>query len=120
MSDADALNEAARTFAKAAQKISSAFSTRIPAATHVVPSVDQGRTASVITEGQLAPNAAPFEAAEAHPLWADIGSWRYDHDKWGRQPLRPYMLEAAETAAQDACYDYSESVIDYMAKTGWK
>jgi len=119
MSDNTALTNAANVFSKEAQKISSAFSTRIPLATHAVPSFD-GVHASVITEGSIAPNAAPFEGGETHPLWAHIGSWRYVHFKWGTQPLRPYMLEAAESAAQDACFAYSDSVIDYLVKTGWK
>ena len=117
VSDTEALTEAARIICKRAKEISGAFSVRIPAATHVT--VSNG-TVAVITDGEAAPNAAPFEAGELHPLWAHVGSWRYEHYKWGRQPYRPYMTMAALDKIQDACEAYAESVYDLARKDGFR
>ena len=62
------------------------LSQRIPAATYVAPFDEQ--QAVVFTDGVLAPNAAPFEFGERHPLFGNERSW------WP-QPLRPYMNRAA-------------------------
>lgn len=106
----DGLIKAARIIAERARVISSAFSRRIPAGTHVV--VKTNGIVAVRTEGAIAPNAAPFEAAELHPLWARVGSVRYLYSHWGKQPYRPYMLQAALQKLDDAAEAYADEVID--------
>jgi hypothetical protein len=115
--DIAALKNAADVISNRAKIIAGAFSRRIPAATHVA--VSNGMVA-VITDGTLAPNAAPFEAAELHPLWAHIGSWRYVHYKWGKQPPRPYMTEAAVQELDKAAEAYGQSIYAYAIAHGFK
>jgi hypothetical protein len=116
-SDTDALVDAAGVICRMAKTISARFSRRIPAATHV--GTNNGMVA-VITDGNVAPNAAPFEAGELHPLWAHVGSWRYEHWKWGKQPTRPYMIEAATAKIDEAAEAYAQSVYDYARRFGFK
>lgn len=78
--------EAAEIFAEVARRNAAPFSTRIPAATSAVP-LDEQR-AMVVTNGDAAPNAAPFEFAERHPLFGD-------RQYWYTQPMRQYMSRAA-------------------------
>jgi hypothetical protein len=115
--DLAALVKAANIICRRAQLISATRSRRIPAATHVTSNAGM---VAVITDGVVAPNAAPFEAGELHPLWAKVGSWRYDHFKWGKQPFFPYMMEAASTELDNAAIAYSESVYEYAKTLGWK
>jgi hypothetical protein len=82
---------AAEIFATKARSIAAKFSTRIPAATHVEPLNEQ--TATVVTDGKAAPNAAPFEFGERHPLW---GRWVTGK---GKQPTRAYMNRTANDSA---------------------
>lgn len=111
------LMQAAEKISTRAKIISGTFSRRIPIATHVT--VNNGVVA-VITDGSIAPNAAPFEGGELHPLWARVGSWRYLHFKWGQQPLRPYMMEAAASELDNAAVTYAKSVYAYAGSLGWK
>jgi hypothetical protein len=115
--DTAALKGAADRISRRAKLISSTFSRRIPAATHVA--VNNGMVA-VVTDGSGAPNAAPFEAGELHPLWAAVGSWRYLHYKWGKQPLRPYMIEAAVSELNAAAEAYGQSIYAYAIARGFK
>jgi hypothetical protein len=115
--DVDALADAAAIIARRAKVISSAFSSRIPASTHVT--VSNGVVA-VVTDGATAPNAAPFEGAELHPLWAHIGSYRYEHWHWGKQPYRPYMLTAAVQSLDDAAQAYGGSAYAYARLFGFE
>lgn len=115
-SDIDGLKKAAELISKRAKEISAAFSRRIPASTHVV--VASG-VVQVRTEGATAPNAAPFEAAELHPLWARVGTPRYTDWKWGKQPYRPYMLMAAEQEIDAAAEEYGESMYGYARSFGF-
>lgn len=80
---------AAQVFAAQAQKNAARFSVRIPAATYVQAVEEQ--SALVITDGTAAPNAAPFEFGERHPLY---GNRKF----WYKQPLRAYMSNAARNA----------------------
>jgi hypothetical protein len=115
--DTAALVRAASIIARRAKEISSAFSRRIPASTHVT--VSNGMVA-VVTDGKTAPNAAPFEAAELHPLWARVGSYRYEHMPWGKQPLRAYMMTAATQKLDDAAQAYGEAVYAYARQRGFR
>lgn len=81
---------AAEVFAEQARVNAAAFSTRIPAATGVEALNEQ--TAAVVTDGGAAPNAAPFEFAERHPLFGNRGHWY-------RQPRRAYMDRAARNSS---------------------
>lgn len=115
--DLNGLTKAAEIISAEAKRVSAMRSVRIPASTHV--GVNNGMVA-VITDGATAPNAAPFEAAELHPLWAHVGSYRYVHFKWGRQPFFPYMMIAAENKIAEAAEAYGDSVYDYAVSLGWK
>jgi hypothetical protein len=77
---------AAELFSAAAKANASKFSKRIPAATSAVPYNEE--QAMIVTDGVAAPNAAPFEFGERHPLW---GNRKY----WKKQPTRAYMNRAA-------------------------
>lgn len=100
------LRQAGEVIARAARDIASTFSRRIPAATKVVQAGDNRFL--VITDGQAAPNAAPFEYAERHPLFGD-------EDLWYKQPKRPYMVEAAEATADQAMNKYA-TYLDKLAR----
>lgn len=78
--------KAAEILAAQARRNAAAFSTRIPAATVVAGLAEQ--QAAVVTDGAAAPNAAPFEFGERHPLFGD-------KKHWYKQPLRAYMNRAA-------------------------
>lgn len=78
--------DAAEVFADVARANAARFSIRIPAATAVVALNEQA--AMVVTDGDAAPNAAPFEFGERHPLFGNRSSWY-------QQPRRAYMSSAA-------------------------
>jgi hypothetical protein len=81
---------AAEVFAATARALGASLckSRRIPAATAVLPVGEQ--SANVETDGGAAPNAAPFEFGERHPLW---GRWVTGK---GKQPKRPYLDRTAK------------------------
>lgn len=95
--------KAASIFQAQAKKNAARFSTRIPAATYVQGYQDQ--EAMVVTDGSAAPNAAPFEFGERHPLW---GRWVTGK---GKQPRRSYMSNAATNAGviENAAEAYAEA-----------
>jgi hypothetical protein len=77
---------AAELFAAKARANASNFSTRIPPATTAEPYGEQ--EAQIVTDGTAAPNAAPFEFGERHPLFGDRAHWY-------KQQTRAYMNRAA-------------------------
>lgn len=83
--------QAAQVFGDQAKNSAKKFSTRIPAATYVMGSTEQA--AQVVTDGTDAPNAAPFEFGERHPLWGRRGP-----GDWRKQPTRAYMSNAARNS----------------------
>lgn len=117
--DHDGLMAAAKVFCDLAKSISSRRSRRIPIATKV--SDQGGNEVDVVTNGDIAPNAAPFEYAEMHPLWASVGSTRYDRpDDWRRQPLFPYMDMAMNAGLDAAAQKYGDITIDgWLKELGW-
>lgn len=88
--------EAAGVIARQAAANASKFSRRIPAATFV-DGVSESQ-AQVITDGTAAPNAAPFEYGERHPLFGD-------REHWYKQATKPYMNQAATGDALDEAAD---------------
>ena len=84
---------AAEIFAATARAKAAKFSTRIPAATSAVPLGEQ--EAMVWTDGHAAPNAAPFEFGERHPVFGNRKVWR-------PQPRRAYMNRTALDAGANA------------------
>jgi hypothetical protein len=106
---------AARMVAEEAKSIAGKFSTRIPAATRVSASGDR---IQVITYGDEAPNAAPFDFPIRHPLNypnqrdAKLGKGRR---YFARTPHRPYM-EVAATRKIDAAAEEVADVLDDWAK----
>ncbi len=119
MSNTDYLRKAAEIIARKAKMNSVKFSRRIPANTHVRVSLEG---VAVVTDGNRAPNAAPFETAERHPLWAAVGSTRYEKkpEDWRKQPYRPYMLEAGYSELDKAALAFAESSISHARRLGWK
>jgi hypothetical protein len=98
---------AAAVMMAAAKANASKFSRRIPPATTVEPYSEN--EAMIVTDGGAAPNAAPFEFGERHPLW---GNRNY----WYKQPTRAYMNRAALSAAEAAAEIYAAIEADALAK----
>lgn len=105
------LQSAAEIIAREARSISSTFSKRIPLATRVV--TDHDGKVSVFTSGTDAPNAAPFELPERHPLFGD-------KEHWYEQPHRPYMEEAGDRKADAAAEEYANVCDDWAKTLGWR
>lgn len=108
---AERIKEAAEVIAAGARQNASSFSKRIPAATKAVG--DSATKAHVITSGAQAPNAAPFEYAERHPLFGN-------KKHWYTQPHRPYMERAGRDDLDEAAEAYSEVFDDWAARLGYK
>lgn len=102
----ECLAEAGEEIAKIARELAATFSSRIPAATGVYLTSED--SAIVATNGSEAPNAAPFEYGERHPLFGD-------REHWYKQPVRPYMDEAANRGAEAAMNAYAK-LADALAK----
>lgn len=114
----DALAQGANVIAREAKRISGRFSRRIPGTIHVEKSFDG--TVSVVAGGPAAPNAIMFETLGArHPLFAHgprgTDGWRH----WYTQPYRPFLEEAAQRAAQDACNKFADEIIPDLLDA-WK
>jgi hypothetical protein len=88
--------EAAGVLSRQAKANAASFSRRIPMATYVAGFSEN--QAMVVTDGAAAPNAAPFEFGERHPVFGNRNVWR-------KQPLRPYMNRAATGPALDEAAD---------------
>lgn len=104
---------AAELYAEQARKNAAKFSTRIPAATGVEPWAEEA--AAVVTNGNAAPNAAPFEFGERHPLYGN-------RKHWYKQPTRAFMNRAAMNpgVAEAAANVYGEMEIAMLAEEfGW-
>ncbi len=105
------LKEAAEPIAREARAISSAFSRRIPASTRVVE--NSYGDVYVETDGAAAPNAAPFQFAENHPVFGN-------RDVWVKQPWRPYMTEAAAEGSDEAVKIFALKIDDELKRRGWR
>lgn len=108
--DRKALKNAAQEYRKRAAANAAPYSRRIPASLRVV---DTGSSVFVIADGTIAPNAAPFEGPEEHPLF---GNRNY----WYMQPHRPFMSDAARQGSDSAMDKYAQSVYDYAESKGFK
>lgn len=104
------LREAAEVIAVAARSISGSFSKRIPASIKIT-----GGTTQVWIEagGDEAPNAKPFEDGSWHPVYArgPRSGWT-----WRQQPKKPFLEEAATTAADAAAEAFSAVLDDWIAQ----
>lgn len=122
------LRRAGDMVARQAKINAAAFSRRIPAATHVRGADAPGDTyVDILTDGDLAPNAAPFEYAEHHPLFGsphgrNAGTRsRYDNPRdWYRQPHRPYMTSALYAKAEEGTEEIAKVVDDWGHDLGFK
>lgn len=101
--------KAAEVFLVQARKNAMRFSTRIAPATHVTGLGEH--QAMLVTDGTAAPNAAPFEFGERHPLY---GNRRH----WYKQRTRAYMSRAAsnKTAISKAADIYAEAEKTLLAE----
>ncbi len=77
-------------------KLNASFSRRIPAATMVAGFSEN--EAMVVTDGTAAPNAAPFEFGERHPVFGNRNVWR-------KMKTKAYMNRAATGPAVDEAAD---------------
>lgn len=111
--------KAAEIFRDQAKKNASKFSRRIPAATYVQGTDEQ--RALVVTDGVAAPNAAPFEFAERHPLnYPNQVKALNRHGRafnWVKQPRRSYMSNAANNGktVDQAADIYAQTERDLLA-----
>jgi hypothetical protein len=105
----DSVIQAAQVFGDQARKNAARFSQRIPLATYVDGYTEEA--AQVITDGVLAPNAAPFEFGLRHPLWGN-------RNDWYKQPTRAYMNSAARNpgAISRAADAYAEAERNMLAE----
>lgn len=101
---------AGQEIAKAARGIAAGFSRRIPVATGVY---GDSYGVAVVTDAVIAPNGAPFEFAERHPLFGD-------RDYWYAQPRRPYMTEGAAVAAGAALEEYARILDPMTERAGYR
>lgn len=101
--------EAADKTARAARSNAAAFSKRIPGATKVR---EYRAYTEVVTLGNEAPNAAPFEAGEEHPLFGDR---KHEY----RQPHRPFMQAAFDRTADDGANHMGDVVDDWGEEFGF-
>lgn len=85
----ESLIKAAQVLCDQAKVNAAKFSKKIPAATYVEGL--ESLECEVVTDGTMAPNAAPFEFGERHPLFGD-------RSHWYKQPTRAYMDKAAKNA----------------------
>lgn len=101
--------KAAEILAAQARSNASKFSTRIGPATQAIPYNEH--QAQVVTDGVKAPNAAPFEFGERHPVYGNRKVWR-------KQPTRAYMNRAARNpGALDAAANiYADTEAELLAK----
>lgn len=121
------MHSAARIIRDQARLNAAAFSRRIPAATDVHGGDSIGDFyIEIRTNGQMAPNAAPFEWAEHHPLFgsphgrnAGTRHRYYDHKDWYRQPYRPYMSEAVIEKAEEAVEELANVIDDWCHDLGF-
>lgn len=104
------IRRATEIIAKRMRENAAKFSRRIPEAT----TVDQwsDTEATVVTDGNLAPNAAPFAYAEHHPLFGD-------RKHMYRQPNRPYHTDAVRDTAEEAVEEYARVVDDWCEDLGF-
>jgi hypothetical protein len=103
------LKEAAEIIADAARSISGEFSKRIPASIKVTGGTTQ---VWIVAGSDEAPNAKPFEEGSWHPVYArgPRSSWT-----WSKQPKKPFLEEAADTAG-DAAAEAFSAILDDWAK----
>jgi hypothetical protein len=88
------------------------FSRRIPAATRRDQVGPNANEVTVSTDNLAAPNAAPFEFAEHHPLFGN-------HRHMYRQPKRPYAARGLEAAADAAVEETARMVDDWAEDLGF-
>jgi hypothetical protein len=77
----------------------------------------------VQTNGKKAPNAAPFEFGERHPLFGMTGKpggrGPLGKGYWFKQPTRPYMETAARNKLDEAAREYSRVIDDWAHDAGF-
>lgn len=101
---------AAEVVCEAVRAKAARFSTRIPAATDVHPY--QENAAIISTDGQKAPNAAPFEFGERHPSNTPNN---YGNNVWCKGTRRAYMTNGAKAGTAAAAEVYGEREIELLA-----
>lgn len=112
--EAGKLREAARPILDAAKASAGAYSARIPASLSIGGG---GRGVFIVANGSVAPNAAPFEIPERHPLWATgpRSGWQ-----WRVQPHRPFLEIGAEQGSAEAMRIFATVIDDWTRQLGWK
>ncbi len=101
------LAKGAELIAEAAKASARKFSIRIPVATTVRPGYAPDEVV-VITDGDIAPNAAPFEYGKRHPLFGNTNFWY-------PTPKRSYMTQAFRATSTAALQVYA-GFLDYVVR----
>lgn len=94
------------------KKEAAGFSRRIPRATRRDQVGLNDNNVTVTTDHRIAPNAAPFEWAEDHPLF---GNRHHEY----RQPRRPYASRGLYAAAEEATKEAANMVDDWAKDLGF-
>jgi hypothetical protein len=96
------------------------FSRRIPLATHRDQVGLSDSEVTVTTDHRAAPNAAPFEWAEHHPLFGGATGKPHEGKGWYQQPRRPYAAEGLLAASDRAADEAGNMVDDWAHDLGFK
>jgi hypothetical protein len=103
------LKKAAEIFCMYARTFGAGVARHIPIATGVEASLEG---VYVITDGDKAPMARPFEAGLDHPLF---GNRSY----WYKMKKKPYMEEAAKAGLNEAAEVYSHVIDSKLRRDGF-
>ncbi len=106
--------EAADIVAARARAISARWSRRIPLSVKVSVSPD-GKSATITAGGSEAPQAATFELGLSHPVYGRPDRTRKEWT-WVRQVARPFLAEAAESAATKAADAFGDAALTAWAR----
>jgi hypothetical protein len=104
------LTKAARMIANIARSTGAKVAKEIPGATEVVASAEG---VYVVTWGDRAPMAAPFEGGLNHPLFGD-------REHWYTMKRKPYMQQAAYIGAKKAAEIFSHAIDAKLRDAGFK
>lgn len=98
---AEIIAEAARVTGSTVGK---SGSTRIPKSIKVTST---GRAVFIVADGNIAPNAYPFEKGSSHPLFGD-------REHWYKMKKQPFLEEAADATASKAVEAFAEVIDDWV------
>ena len=107
------LEEAATRVANEAKAISSAFSRKIPAATHVVSDAKGVRIEVDAYVNGIGTGSTAWEYGARHPV-------NRDRSKWASHPRRSYISPAIARKENAAVEDIAKTIDDYAKRKGYR